>query len=229
MQKVTGTMAEIGGFVSDIEAVGSEIDLIALNAQIKAAHTGPQGAALGVLAEAIKRLSLEAVVQTEAVSSTLQAINGITASMADQNFLETGDSAQQVSEMEQEAQQIISSLSVINRSLLQQLSTLASTAESLSDEINLTTSSIHVHEEIQQQTEQAVQALEQIYTEARAQVPASSEFRDNLRHMEQRYTMESERMIHEMMAARHGVKLFLQKQQESSSSDSEYGDNVDLF
>ena len=229
MQKVTGTMAEIGGFVSDIEAVGSEIDLIALNAQIKAAHTGPQGAALGVLAEAIKRLSLEAVVQTEAVSSTLQAINGITASMADLNFLEAGDSAQQVSEMEQEAQQIISSLSAINRSLLQQLSTLARTAESLADEINLTTSSIHVHEEIQQQTEQAVQALEQIYTEARAQVPASSEFRDNLRHMEQRYTMESERMIHEMMAARHGVKLSLQKQQESSSSDSEYGDNVDLF
>jgi hypothetical protein len=131
--------------------------------------------------------------------------------------------------MEQEAQQIISSLSGINRSLLQQLSTLANTAESLSDEINFTTSNIHVHEEIQQQTEQAVQSLEQIYTEAREQVPASSEFRDNLRHMEQRYTMESERMIHEMMAARHGVKISLQKQQNSSDSDSEYGDNVDLF
>jgi methyl-accepting chemotaxis protein len=229
MQKVTGTITDIGGFVSDIEAVGSEIDLIALNAQIKAAHTGPQGAALGVLAEAIKRLSLDAVIQTEAVSSTLQAIKGITANMTDQNFLEAGDDSQQVSEMEHEAQQIIASLSAINRSLLQQLSTLASTAESLSDDINLTTSSIHVHEEIQQQTEQAVQSLEQIYAEARTLVPASTEFRENLRHMEQRYTMESERMIHEMMAARHGVKLSLQKQQESSGSDSEYGDNVDLF
>ena len=229
MQKVTSTMTEIGGFVSDIEAVGSEIDLIALNAQIKAAHTGPQGAALGVLAEAIKRLSLDAVIQTEAVSNTLQAINGITASMADQNFLKDEDGSEPVSEMEQEARQIITSLSGINHSLLQQLSTLASTAESLSDEINLTTSNIHVHEEIQQQTEQVVQALEQIYAEARALVPASSEFRDNLRHMEQRYTMESERMIHEMMAARHGVQLSLQKQQASTGGDSEYGDNVDLF
>lgn len=229
MQKVTGTMNNIGGFVSDIEAVGTEIDLIALNAQIKAAHTGTQGAALGVLAEAIKRLSLDAVTQTEAVSSTLLAINAITAQMKDQSLLTDEGNHHQVAEMEQEARQIISALSGINRSLLQQLSSLATSSESLADDISCTTSSIHVHEEVQQQTEQSVLALEQIYTEARAQVPASSEFRDNLRHMEQRYTMDSERMIHEMMASRHEVRLPQQKQQESNGSGSEYGDNVDLF
>lgn len=229
MQKVTGTMTNIGGFVSDIEAVGTEIDLIALNAQIKAAHTGTQGAALGVLAEAIKRLSLDAVTQTEAVSSTLLAINAITAQMEDQSFLSEGENLHQVAEMEQEARQIIAALSDINRSLLQQLSSLATSSEALAEDINSTTASIHVHEEVQQQTEQSLHALEQIYSEARVQVPASSEFRDNLRHMEQRYTMDSERMIHEMMAARHGVRLSLQKQQESSGSGSEYGDNVDLF
>lgn len=229
MNKVTGTITDIGGFVSDIEAVGSEIDLIALNAQIKAAHTGPQGAALGVLAEAIKRLSLDAVVQTEAVSETLRAINAITAEMSDQNFLSEGEESNQVAEMEQEAKHIIIALSGINQSLLHQLGNLATTAESLADDISLTTAGIHIHEDINRQTEQAAEALEQIYHEARALVPASSEFRDNLRHMEQRYTMESERMIHEMMAARHGVSLSLQKQEQNSGSGSEYGDNVDLF
>lgn len=230
MHQVTGTMSEIGGFVTDIEAVGSEIDLIALNAQIKAAHTGTQGAALGVLAEAIKRLSLDAVTQTEAVSDTLQAINAITTGIAGQHTF-TADEVKQhpVDDMEQEAQRIITALSVINRSLLQQLASLANSAESLADDINCITATVHVHEDIQQQTEQAVQTLEQIYNEARAQVPASNEFRDNLRHMEQRYTMESERIIHEMLAARHGVTLSLQKQQESSGSGSEFGDNVDLF
>lgn len=229
MHEVTGTITEIGGFVSDIEAVGSEIDLIALNAQIKAAHTGPQGAALGVLAEAIKRLSLDAVTQTEAVSTTLLSINAITATMSDQAYLSEGEDSQQVARMEQEARQIILALSGINQSLLQQLGHLAGTAESLADDINRTTDNIHIHEEIQRQSEQAADSLEQIFTEARRQVPASTEFRDNLRHMEQRYTMESERMIHEMMAARHGVQLSLQKQQENSGSGSEYGDNVDLF
>ncbi len=230
MQKVTGTMSEIGGFVSDIEAVGSEIDLIALNAQIKAAHTGTQGAALGVLAEAIKRLSLDAVTQTEAVSTTLKSINAITANMTDQQFLTSGEGEHnQVEEMEEETQRIINALSAINSSLLQQLSTLANSAESLSDDINKITSGIHVHEEIQKLTSKTVDFLEEIYTEARSLVPASNEFRNNLKDMEHRYTMESERIIHEMMAARHGLKLSLQKRQENSGTVSEFGDNVDLF
>ncbi len=228
MHEVTGTISQIGGFVCDIEAVGSEIDLIALNAQIKAAHTGEQGAALGVLAEAIKRLSLDAVTQTEAVSSTLKSINDITAVMADREFIAENVESNLVGQMEMEAAQIINSLSSINQTLLQQLSGLAATAESLAEDIHGTTNFVHIHEDIRNQTEQSAVTLEQIYNDARAKVPASSEFRNNLKHMEQRYTMESERMIHEMLAARHGEQISLKKQQKSGSG-SEYGDNVDLF
>lgn len=229
MQQVALTITQIGGFVSDIEAVGSEIDLIALNAQIKAAHTGEQGAALGVLAEAIKRLSLEAVTQTEAVSGTLKSINAITAEMNDGTLLSEDAMFGQVAVMEQEAGQIIASLAAINRALLQQLGNLVTSSESLADDISCTVATMQVHEDVKQQTEQAMAALTEVYTEARALVPASNEFRNNLMHMEQRYTMESERMIHEMLAARHGVKLNLQKQQDSGGSSSEFGDNVDLF
>ncbi len=229
MQSIAVTIAEIGGFVSDIEAVGSEIDLIALNAQIKAAHTGEQGAALGVLAEAIKRLSLEAVVQTEAVSKTLQTINTVTADMAEQPGQTETESPLQVGTMEQEARHVISSLTSINARLLQQLANLVRSSETLADDISATISTVHVHEDVHQKTVQAVHMLEEIFGEARTHVPASPEFRNNLVHMEERYTMESERMIHEMLAARHGVKLSLQKQQTASDSGSEYGDNVDLF
>lgn len=228
MTKISQTISDIGGFVKDIEAVGSEIDLIALNAQIKAAHTGTQGAALGVLAEAIKRLSLDAVSQTEAVSTTLQGINQITAQMTDNNFLLESAEQQTVQQMEHEARHILSALSEVNRSLMAKLSGLAGHAESLADDISSTTSSFIVHESVSQQAEQAVALLEQITREARSKVPASSEFQNNLRHMEQRYTMDSERMIHEMMAARHGVKMTINRQQ-SSESGSELGDNVDLF
>jgi len=40
MQNVAATIQQITVFVEDIEHIGSEIDLIALNSQIKAAHTG---------------------------------------------------------------------------------------------------------------------------------------------------------------------------------------------
>jgi len=229
MSEVTGTIGQIAGFVSDIEAVGSEIDLIALNAQIKAAHTGPQGAALGVLAEAIKRLSLEAVVQTEAVSSILRSINETTAHLNQSDDQQSDSTTDQVSGMEQESRQIISGLSSTNQLLRMRLSSLAGMVESLAADINATTSGFHVHEESGRMAEQAEVALEQVYTEARQQVPASSEFRNNLQHMERRYTMESERLIHEMLAARHGVKLSLKREQAGTDSASEYGDNVDLF
>ena len=229
MLKVTNTITEISSFVSDIEAVGTEIDLIALNAQIKAAHTGPQGAALGVLAEAIKRLSLEAVVQTEAVTNTLQAINSITAGMAELDLMEDLEGSEQVAEMEQQAKQIITSLTTINRTVQSKLTTLANLANDLSDNINVTTAGIHVHEDVQEKTEKSVIYLEEIFMEARQKVPASSEFRKNLKHMEERYTMESERMIHEMLAARHGVTINLKSSRTETASSSEFGDNVDLF
>ncbi len=229
MAEVTGTIGQIAGFVSDIEAVGSEIDLIALNAQIKAAHTGPQGAALGVLAEAIKRLSLEAVVQTEAVSSILRSINETTAHLNHSDDQQSHKASDQVAAMEQESRQIISGLGSTNQQVRGRLSSLADMVASLSADINTTTSGFHVHEESGRMAEQAEAVLEQVYSEARRQVPASSEFRNNLQHMEQRYTMESERLIHEMLAARHGVQLSLKRNDASTGNASEYGDNVDLF
>lgn len=229
MAEVTGTIGQIAGFVSDIEAVGSEIDLIALNAQIKAAHTGPQGAALGVLAEAIKRLSLEAVVQTEAVSSILRSINQTTAHLNHSNDQQSDSASDQVATMEQESRQIISGLGSTNQQVRGRLSSLADMVASLSADINATTSGFHVHEESGRMAEQAEAVLEQVYSEARQQVPASNEFRNNLQHMEQRYTMESERLIHEMLAARHGVQLSLKRDDASTGNASEYGDNVDLF
>lgn len=229
MQEVGTTITQIGGFVHDIETVGSEIDLIALNAQIKAAHTGPEGAALGVLAEAIKRLSLDAVVQTEAVSATLRAIDSITVDIQHEASDDL-QSLQQVVKMEQDAGQIINNLGHITTGLHDRLAALTGTASDLADEISALIAGVHVHEETVQLAKEAEDVLEQIYREARAIVPASNEFRENLRHMEQRYTMESERLIHEMLAARHGVSLQLHKQETAAAgSGSEYGDNVDLF
>lgn len=230
MAEVTGTIGEMSVFVSDIEAVGSEIDLIALNAQIKAAHTGTQGAALGVLAEAIKRLSLEAVVHTRQVSSILRAINSSTASL---NSHDTADQEQttndQMAAMEKEAGQIISSMAHTNQILRSQLASLATMAEALSGDIDATTAGFHLHEESGGKIEQVLQTLEGIYREARKIVPASTEFIKNLSHMEKRYTMESERLIHEMLAASHGVSLSTKKEAKISTGSSEFGDNVDLF
>ena len=102
LAKVADTMQEVTGFVTDIEDIGSEIDLIALNSQIKAAHTGREGAALGVLAEAIKRLSVDAINQTDAVSRTLLQINQSTSRLFREGTGETEQLGARIAAMEEE-------------------------------------------------------------------------------------------------------------------------------
>lgn len=231
MKKVAQTIGEIASFVADIEAIGSEIELIALNAQVKAAHTGPDGAALGVLAEAIKRLSDEAVRQTDSVAATLMHINAATEHLALDAESEEGNLSSRIAFMQEEVDEILRSLAGMNSELFSILSGLSDRVASLTDDVEKTTSGIDVHERTKAISDGVLADLEQIVEHSRWIVPASSEFKENLRHMEEHYTMESERHIHEALARkRSGLSaVVVQSVENSRPDDSEFGDNVDLF
>jgi methyl-accepting chemotaxis protein len=230
MTKVAQTIGEIATFVTDIEMIGSEIDLIALNAQVKAALTGPEGAALGVLAEAIKRLSDEAVRQTDSVAATLKKIHTTT------EHLSAGSEEEQLGNritfMQEEVAEVLRALAEMNGELFSILTDLSRQVTTLTDDVEITTSGIDVHERTKAMSDGVLASLGQIVTQSRRIVPASSEFKQNLRHMEQRYTMESERHIHEALARKRSGQSAVVEQQTAASSygsDSEFGDNVDLF
>jgi len=218
--------------VADIEAIGSEIELIALNAQVKAAHTGPEGAALGVLAEAIKRLSDDAVRQTDAVAATLLNINTATEHLSLDVESEEGHLSSRIAFMQEEVAEILQSLAGMNSELFSILSGLSDRVASLTGDVEKTTSGIDVHERSKAMSDGVLAALERIVAQSRQIVPASSEFKENLRHMEKHYTMESERHIHEALARKRSGQVavdVLFEAQISSNDDSEFGDNVDLF
>jgi len=232
LQNVAATIQQITSFVSDIEFIGSEIDLIALNSQIKAAHTGPEGAALGVLAEAIKRLSDEAVKQTELVSATLNNIHTATQHLSSETDAEETSSAAHIAAIESELTDILQTLGKMNSDLFSLLSHLGDRVHSLTEDIEQATSGIDVHERTKEMASTVLTDLERIVEQARQIEPASTEFKQNLRYMEERYTMESERHIHEAIARkRSGQQDLVVKEvdRDSADSDSEFGDNVDLF
>jgi methyl-accepting chemotaxis protein len=236
MKKVAATICEIAGFVTDIENIGSEIDLIALNSQIKAAHTGTEGAALGVLAEAIKRLSVDAVTQTEAVSRTLLQINTVTDQLINESLEETEQLGAKVTVMEDELDGILGALESMNADLAALLSGLHDRVSGLTHDIDQATGGIDVHVRVRQLSDDVVASLDRIVETARQIEPASTEFKDNLRHMEERYTMQSERHIHEAIARKRGHTATLavqgrsmQDKEPASADESEFGANVDLF
>lgn len=228
---VANTLQEVTGFVTDIEEIGTEIDLIALNSQVKAALTGTEGAALGVLAEAVKRLSLDAISQTNAVSGTLKEINSATEHLFKEANQETEELKNSVGIMDVELKDILNQLGKMNSEMNGLLANLSLRVCSLTADIDKTTSAIDVHKRISLMADEVTEKLATIVNSARQIEPASNEFKNNLKFMEERYTMESERHIHEAIARkRSGIDVTTIKTKEgSSNSDSEFGDNVDLF
>jgi methyl-accepting chemotaxis protein len=230
MKNVSSTVQQITGFVADIEEIGHDIIQIALNARIKAASAGTEGATMSVLAEEIGQLSNETVHRTDVLISTLTEIDSVT-----ETFSNDADSsetllAEKLTEMKEELGKIMGVLREIGDELVSLFSLLQNQVSALTKEIDKITGSISVHERTKNLADEVVRNLQQIFGEARALYTASEAFKEDLRLMTKRYTMESERRIHEDIARKHGVgPAKVQAQVSTSGEGSEFGENVDLF
>jgi methyl-accepting chemotaxis protein len=231
MKKIAATIAEITVFVSDIEAIGYETVHIALNAQIKASHTGELGMTLAVLAKEIKQLSNETVHQTDAIALTLTEINAATAHLAMNADDAEVNLCARLKEMAAEVGEILKMLGEMNGELLATLSRMHEMVGSLTGEVERITAGINVHERSKTMADGVAAVLHTIVGQSREQEPASAEFKENLRLMEERYTMESERRIHEAIAGKQSGQpaTSVRLPAPAGSGDSKFGDNVDLF
>ena len=223
MGAVSDTVGDIASFVGDIEKIGEEIKLIALNAQIKAAYTGDEGAALGVLAEAIQRLSIDAIEHTTVVSRTLQAIMAATAGLNNAVCTESFTLEAEVRGMVASLSSLLDVLQGVNETLLRSLSRMDDAVTLLSSDIDRVTTGITVHRKVSQVLEGAGRGLGGINAEARRLAPASGQG-VNLEELASRYTMHSERKIHQSL-----FETGPAAGQASSASDDGMGDNVELF
>jgi len=232
MKEVVSTMNEVTGFVADIENIGHEIIQIALNARIKAACTGPEGAAMSALSEEVGQLSLDAVQRTEMITGTLTEIHAVTEVLSTESTSSQATLGDQLSNMQNEVSQILSILQSVGNEMVALLGQVRTQVNALTSEIEKITASIDVHLRAKAMAENVLNNLEKIFSEARAICPASAAFKEDLRRMAEKYTMESERRIHEDIARKHGVTLAAHPSPapaRTTKTESEFGDNVDLF
>ena len=232
MQEVAGTVRQITGFVTDIENIGHDIIQIALNARIKAASTGEEGASLSVLAEEIGQMSGEAVQRTDLITTTLTEIHDITDLLATETLGNQENLSTRLSGIEQELHSILSGLDTMGGELVTMLALISDQITSLSAGIEGITDRIDVHERTKSMADEVLAQLREIIRESRRLYPASDAFKEDLRQMAHRYTMESERRIHEHIASKHGIGATGREPpatEGTSAVESEFGDNVDLF
>ncbi len=221
---LAGTVGEISSFVHEIEQISEEIELIALNAQIKAARSGIHGAALGVLAEEIQRLSLAAMEQTTAVSGTMIPVAESASTLCSEVDAQATMLESEVSEMAVDINGMLGTIQRVNNELGGQLEQIRSTVELFSDEIQGITSGITVHTHIATELDDIVASLAEITRVADTGEGALSE--ESLRRLSERYTMQSEWHIHSALTGTTAVNPDAGSQ---ASGDDGMGDNIELF
>ena len=225
------TVNTITDFVSDIEEIGHEVIQVALNARIKAARTGTDGDSLSSLAEEIGQLSQNAVDRTDSITTTLTDIKATTDSLNTQTSTSGSSLAEEMSILTEKLSAVLSTLQMMGTQITSLLIQTAQQAETVNKEIDRLVSSIHVHDTCSALANTVLDKLRLIFVEARSLYPSTDSFRDSLRQMAQKYTMESERKIHEQFTRRSvpTAKMPVKSAKPLQSNQSEFGDNVDLF
>jgi len=232
MEEVTDTVDTITGFVVDIEGIGHDINLIALNARIKAASTGMEGASLCVLAEEIGYLSHGDAQRTDVITATLREIHTTTSTLFAETTSGEANLTARLVDMKAALNATLATFARMGSDLQSLLAQVQGQVNTLTGEIERITGDINVHHQCRDMADEVVAGLQQIFGQARALYPASAAFKEDLRLMASRYTMESERKIHEDIAQKHGLRPSAPRARAATSpkaADSEFGDNVDLF
>ncbi|WP_246198140.1 methyl-accepting chemotaxis protein [Solidesulfovibrio aerotolerans] len=229
MNAVVETISGMGGAIEAIEEVGTEIELIAINASIKAAHTGEAGAALGVLALAIQRLSAEARSQTNAVARILGDISNASIGLQE-NASRYNDQA--------EAWRVVGELDTVLGETAQTarrcedlFASLRQASVIWGDRAEVLARDISFDREIGRSLTSLRSALESQIAASKKLVPGGGRGRSaRLRQLYDRYTMEAERDVHE---AAFGLsrknKPARRESLAAAQAPAEFGDNVELF
>ncbi|MBI2418851.1 MAG: methyl-accepting chemotaxis protein [Ignavibacteriales bacterium] len=226
-KSVISTIEELTSSIQQIEEIGTEIELIALNARVRAAHTGANGASLGVLAEAIQKLSVDAKKQTEMSTGLLTAIGSIsnTLEMELDKFSEDNSSTQ-VNNTHELIKELLSNISSKGVILTGRIEDLTRMVQQLEREISHTASGIHVHEHLQMHLNDAITMLARINQEISSVTTFVSDRHRNTGHLSTKYTMHSERLVHGKYT---GAVAKTRSVVKSKTPEEQLDDNIELF
>lgn len=215
MEMITASARDMTVFIREIDKIGIQMRLVALNASIHAAHLGQEGAALGILAESISRLSSETSMKIDEISGSLRAVM-TEAGAFDMHRTAQPDTVTQAGFTHQagpsgQIQQIgmsariegmIAPLQQMDRNVCDLLTRIDHDADALTRDIETTTLGITVHENISAEIRKVISELESMVEKMRSlcPLPAGGHERKEMAEMTDRYTMEREREIHQAIA-----------------------------
>jgi methyl-accepting chemotaxis protein len=227
--QVAETVSRMSALVSTIEDMGAEIELIALNASIKAAHTGDTGRALGVLAQAIQSLSGRTRSLTDEVSAVLLSIGERSERLRGQaeRSLDSGAHAAVITELGTATAR----LRELDQAAKAGLADVRSRGAALARVIAKTADGIDFHRQVAEGMARVGRELAELATASGPLAAAGRDYKGSARlaGMRERYTMDMERAVHAAALHEGAGRRDARAGGPAPSGGGDLGDNVELF
>ncbi|MFW6179793.1 MAG: methyl-accepting chemotaxis protein, partial [Desulfohalobiaceae bacterium] len=197
LEGMAGILQETEGFLVTLQEIGDEVELIALNASIKSAHTGDMGRPLGVLAEAIRKLSQEAKQLVQRVSQALQEISSLAQDFQAQ-AQEARSRAKETEGLGSTLDQVLGRISQVNAQVGELYSSLQEQGRSFLQRNRSLEDKLELQYQVQEDMAGIKQKLQEVEGQVRSYVPRETQTSHSQRldDILRRYTMESERLVH---------------------------------
>jgi methyl-accepting chemotaxis protein len=192
------TIVTISTFINDLEKIGIEIQMIGLNACIRAAHAGEKGAALGILADSIYQLSADTSHHTNIISEGLKMVIQSAEALTDNaDRKTTADHAGQ-GLPEEDVARMMKPLHEVDEKILSLLNRVIEQGNTLSDDIAGACNGIQVHRQFDRGIENVNCMLDAFIANAKSILPAAAQQKKaDVDGIKGRYTMRSERVVHQ--------------------------------
>ncbi len=225
MGEVAEMVAQMSVFLEDIEDVGDEIELIALNASIRAAHTGEKGKALGVLASSIQRLSQDAGDSTTALATLLREVDGVAGKL--KTYATAYLDSSRVTEISGELEGLTHGLREVNGEAARLFARVGTACAELAARVDHAVQGLGFDVQVTAGLSDAAGEVGEMAATLREKVPASARAAATRRlaAMRDRYTMEQERVLHGRILGGEDAS----SASSAAGGEDGYGDNVELF
>ncbi len=222
--------------VEEVERFGAEMKVIALNASIESVHVKAGGAALGVIADSIQELARDALLQTDELVSGLTAITESADTLHATNRGEDSAQDADITNLTADSALMLTELRQTNALLLENFARMDRQADSLAMDISAAASSIQLQFEANQIITKGVESLAYIANQFNSPLQSVKKQGSTtlLKEMQERYSMKSERDVHDSMIERGWDKSEpspkrRQKEGALEEQNHDFGANVELF
>ncbi len=221
---VGSEMGRIASLVDEIEEIGDDVNIIALNAAVKSSRNGKAGSALGVLAKSIQQVSADSNVMTSSTAQSLRSVTDEVGKLSSDVTREIEGTLGEAQRMEQEMESLIDAMESLNGKVGGLLKDMDRKVRFLSTDIALTVSETTSQKTVDKIICRVVSGLSGIAEEGGRFVPKSAHCFD--KDAEDETTVMTS-LYRTVGSALEGAPY--EEEHSGDGGDTEFGDNVELF